>query len=323
MAKPTILREKVYIPSASEYDTARRKYLAFMGAKLSKKARNDGAYESNDYKTGYFFLRSPLLGYNDRVYYGYRSARRDWDFTGNTLAGLRVAFNLIYNPECDLVRGCRMETRKALVWNPEKGERETVESTAPIIKFGKYDCIWLNKEECEAAYAKGEKVAMQFWTLDLVAKAEPFDEKGDHNDYAKAEKLRAQCKKMFTKKELDQMVEVEMSSEDGYEKATPILETEETTEITETSDIHKIFELAAAGKLDIEELRTKLKEVVASERQKTDASAEKAQALFEEFDKEFKWLSDTLEKKKQKDKAYDELLVKLDNIKIGGEHESE
>ncbi len=224
MAKPTILREKVYIPSASEYDAARRKYLAFMGAKLSEKARNDGAGESDDYIAGYFFLRSPFLGSTDRVYCGHDDAARDWYYASASNAGLRVAFNLIYNPECDLVRGCRMETRKALVWNPENGKDETVESTAPIVKFGKYDCIWLNKEECESAYTKGETAVMQLWTLDLVAKAEPFAENDDHNDYAKAKKLRAQCESLFTEEELAEMVEVEMSSEDGYEKATPILE---------------------------------------------------------------------------------------------------
>ena len=319
MENPTLLREKVYIPSKSEYDAARRKYLAFMGAKLSEKARNDGAYESDDYKAGYFFLRSSFLGYLDRVYYGNSSATRFWYFTHDPLAGLRVAFNLIYNPECDLVRGCRMETRKARVWNSRKRQDKTVESTAPIIKFGKYDCIWLNKEECEAAYAKGEKVAMQLWTLDLVAKAEPFAENNDHNDYAKAEKLRAQCKKMFTKKELDQMVEVEMSSEDGYEKATPILETEETTEITETSDIHKIFELAAAGKLDEEGLRARLKEITAEMRKDENVTAKQAKALADEIVNETKWLEESIERNnafKQIDNAINGIDLSCNNEQV-------
>ncbi len=317
MEKPIILREKVYIPSASEYDAAREKYLAFMGAKLSEKARNDGAWASDDYKAGYFFLRSPLPGYTVKVFYGSRSATRIWRCTYDTNAGLRVAFNLIYNPQCDLVKGCRMETRKALVWNSENGKDETVESTAPIIKFGKYDCIWLNKEECEAAYAKGEKVAMQFWTLDLVAKAEPFAEKGDHNDYAKAKKLRTQCKSLFTEEELAKMVEVEMSSEDDYEKATPILETQDAAVNTEESEIHKLFAQVADGKMDEEDLRKALKRVSSDLRAKPDVTAEQAKALADEIVNETEWLEEAL----KINSAFNQVDNAIDNINLGGEDE--
>ena len=228
MENATILREKAYIPSSSEYYKAREKFLAFMGARLSDKARKGGASEHKDYKTGWYFSRTAMGALSEIFCISYDSAC-DWNYSYDYTAGLRVAFNLIYNPQSEVVKSCRIETRKALVYNPDTRERETVESTAPIVKFGNYDCIWLNKEECEAAYEKGEPCAMQLWTLDLVACAETFEH---GNDYGKAIKIRKQCESMFTEEQLAEMVEVKMSSEDGYKKATPILQYEDTVKNT-------------------------------------------------------------------------------------------
>lgn len=233
----TTIKTKAYIPSATEYDKYFSRFRAFMGARLSQKAKEKGAWKSYDYDKGYFFMRSALSGSSIRVWYGYDYGTRGWSFTCMTDAGLRVAFQTIYDPKSSLVKGSRKVTQKSLVYDEngkseytENGEIKKVTSTADIVKIGGIDCIWINKEECENGTAK----TMEFWTLDLIDKAEPFAEKGNHKDYAKATKLQEQCwtalTKNFTEEEKAMLVEVEMSSEDGYEKATPILEMENKIE---------------------------------------------------------------------------------------------
>ena len=159
---------------------------------------------------------------------------------------MRVAFKVIYNPDSSLVKGfrvigfrvkggCRTEKRTTLVGVPiTKFRREQIHvtSSAPIVKFGGKDCVWLNKEDCES----GKSKEMELWTLDLVETAVPFCKYGETNDFAKVTELIAQCDRVLkencTKEELDMIVPVEMSSEDNYEKTTPIYENEDDYDVS-------------------------------------------------------------------------------------------
>lgn len=239
---------KAYIPSASEYDNVWSKFRAYMGAKLSKKAKNNGTWENDTFKTGYFFLRSALVGSSNGVYYGNAGGTRASGYSGSNGAGLRVAFNLIYNPECNLVKGCKQEKRTAVVYEngdggpvyDGNGKTKEITSNGDIITLANgTKCLWLNREECE----RGEAKTMQFWTLNLVDCAVPFDENGNHNDWSKATKLQNQCenwlKENLSEEEKKMVVPVEMSDKNGYEKAT-ILDTE--TEIAIAKNSHLTIE---------------------------------------------------------------------------------
>lgn len=220
-----------YIPSAGEYDKHWDKFRAFIGAKLSAKAKKQGAYENDTYKNGWYFLRTPLAGSFNGVSYGIPDGTRVWNYTRIIDAGLRVAFQLIYNPECNLVKGCKTMTQTSKVWDDVKGKVYSgngkeikVTSEAPIIEFGGKKCIWLNKDECE----KGIDKTMKCWTLELIERAVPFDKDGNHNDFGKAKELIVQCesalKEGCSKEELDMLVKVRMRKEDNYVKCEPILD---------------------------------------------------------------------------------------------------
>lgn len=67
MSKNKSIVLDAYIASASEYDKYWSKFRAFMAGDVSEKARQNGAYESSDYKKGYNALRTPLAGSSSRV----------------------------------------------------------------------------------------------------------------------------------------------------------------------------------------------------------------------------------------------------------------
>ena len=243
------LKLDAYIPSKGEYEKYFDKFRAFMSADLSEKADEQGAYHGFRKGKGWYPLRSAMLSDSPEIFikergrivdrfplyspnsiaFGDEFGELDWFSSTIDRAGLRVAFKVIYNPNSSLVKGCRIEKRTTLVYDIKTGENINVTSSAPIVKFGNKDCIWLNKEGCE----NGKSKEMELWTLDLIEKAEPFDEDGYKrtNDFAKATELIAQCDRVLkencTKEELDMIVPVEMSSEDNYEKTTPIYENED------------------------------------------------------------------------------------------------
>ena len=223
-----------------------------MSADLSEKADEQGAYHGFRKGKGWYPLRSAMLSDSPEIFikergrivdrfplyspnsiaFGDEFGELDWFSSTIDRAGLRVAFKVIYNPNSSLVKGCRIEKRTTLVYDIKTGENINVTSSAPIVKFGGKDCIWLNKEDCES----GKSKEMELWTLDLVERAVPFDKKMGTNDFAKATKLIAQCDRVLkencTKEELDMIVPVEMSSEDNYEKTTPIYENEDDYDVS-------------------------------------------------------------------------------------------
>ena len=173
----TTLKLDAYIPSKSEYKKYFDQFRAFMSADLSEKAMAQGAFCSSNYKgKGMYPLRSPFSDSDSiahcenkphnylKIAYGHDFGDIGW-FLTPMYAGLRVAFKVIYNPDSKLVKDFRTEERTAL----KHGKKNI--SSAPIVKFGGKDCIWLNKEDCE----NGKSKEMELWTLDLVEKAVPFN----------------------------------------------------------------------------------------------------------------------------------------------------
>lgn len=58
--KETVIRAKAHLPFESDFDKYFSRFRAFMGAKLSQKAKENGAWENSDYDKGYFFMTSAL-----------------------------------------------------------------------------------------------------------------------------------------------------------------------------------------------------------------------------------------------------------------------
>ena len=230
----TTLKLDAYIPSKGEYKKYFTKFRAFMSADVSENAKEEKAFCSSEFKgKGWYRLRSPVSSSADSIYCGDECGCLNYESYDDLFAGLRVAFKIIYNPNSSLVKGCRIEKRTTLVYKKAKKNTINVTSSAPIVRFGGKDCIWLNKEDCES----GKSKVMELWTLDLIERAmsfddtEPFGLHEETNDFAKAKKLIKQCDRVLkencTKEEIDMIVPVQMSSEDNYEKTTPIYENED------------------------------------------------------------------------------------------------
>jgi len=224
---------KAYIPSSQEYNFYSKEFKAFMAAMLSKKAKKNDAYMSDTYNSGYYFLRTCVPEFADKVYIGNYNCSKNYASTHMKAAGLRVAFQLVYNPKSKIVKHCKIKSKKSLVFINSKPKPETkqIKSKAPIVKFGGKECIWLNKKECES----GKDKTMKLWTLELIDCAVPFSKNGKHNDFGQATELIEQCESELLKKckqkELDMLVKVKMSKEDNYNKVEPIFEKEKEKNI--------------------------------------------------------------------------------------------
>ncbi len=321
------LLELAYVPSASEYDKYFKKFRAFMPADVSAVANKQGAWVSDNYKgKGYFPMRSPLPGSSNGVCYGIDYGFRVCGgFSKHDDAGLRVALNLIYDPQCNLVKGCKTLTQTSLVYDKQTGDDIKVTSTAPIITVDGTKFIWLNKEECENGTAK----TMELWSLELVERAEAFDEAGDHNDYAKSEKLRAQCNRFVEDlaqkdaefKEL--LVPVKMSSEDDYETAIPQLPKAKEMQVQKDKELQdngvkSLFEKLLNNTIDEDGLRDALKEICEQKRALDSSTKEDAILLGEEISKCAEWYEKQLENKNSKDKAFNDTISAIDNLTLGG-----
>ncbi len=218
----------VNLPSEADYQEIIKKFPAFASASLSAKAKKDGAYENSNHKAGYYFTRtaSPDSSHEVQAVLDFSSLFCD----GSRLygVGLRVALQIIYNPDNSLVKSCKEVSRTAEVWDKEKRKFVKTTSKAPVVTFGKKDYIWLNKDECE----KGKEKTMRLISLELIARAKPFDKTGSTNDYGSeaAKELREQCQdealEFATREEKKLLVKVRLSEKDGYEKAEPILKKE-------------------------------------------------------------------------------------------------
>lgn len=223
----SVLKLDAYIPSCSEYIKYQKKFPAFMSANLTKTAIKQGLKPNKFYKGKRWFpLRSIQSKETKRIWLGSSNGNLSSNYSHIHNTGLRIAFNIKYNPENSIVKNCKLQKRTTNILNYSLEVDENITSVAPIVKFGKHDCIWLNKEDCEC----GKANFMELWTLDLVEKALPFSKVNEEPDFKNAHNLIEQCeialKMNCTKQELDMIIPTEFNSEDCYEKANPILNLE-------------------------------------------------------------------------------------------------
>lgn len=227
------LKLDAYIPSLSEYKKYKEKYPAFMSADLSKFAKKQFT-SKGDYKGKCTFpLRSIRSNDTKRFWFGSANGNLTTNYSYTKSTGLRVAFNIKYDPGDTIVKKCKLQKRTTNVLDYNTEDNKKVTSVAPIVKFGKLDCIWLNKEDCES----GKANYMELWTFDVLERALPFSKFNEEPNFGKAKNLLFQCeialKMNCSKKELDMIIPTEFNSEDNYEKATPILNLEKNIDVYE------------------------------------------------------------------------------------------
>ena len=247
--------------------------------------------------------------------YGSPNGNCGWRDQCDTYIGLRVSFQLIYNPENSIAKSCKTKTQTSSVWD---GYEHKVTDEAPIVMFGGKECIWLNKEEC----GSGKDKTMKLWTLELVDCAKPFYKNGketSHNDFGKAKELLEQCESALvegcTKEELDMLVTVKMSKEDGYEKAEPILE---KAKESEEKTVESLFKALLNNEIDEEALRNGLKEISKAEREKEGSSEETAKALETKITEQAKQFNEKLAEREKVSSAFDNVDKSIDDLKLGG-----
>ncbi len=305
---------KAYIPGEEEYQECFKKFPAFMSAKLSERAKKEEtfAYGNN----GYFPMRTSSHEPNRIICVNYNGSRIP-QIAKMPNAGLRVAMQVMYTPESSIVKSTKNLKRVSTLY----GDQE-VTNEAPIVTFGKNEYIWFNKEECEA----GKDATMKLCSLNLLAKAVPFEkdmEKGDYADFARATELQEQALQVATEncteEELEMIVPVKMSDKDEYATAEPILpelKKEETVE--EKKSVEGLFNDLASGKIDEETLRTELKKISKEEREKEGASEETAKALKEKIAEQAKIFNEALKEKEKIEKSFDDVDKSIDDLQLGG-----
>lgn len=238
-----------------------KKFPAYASAPLSAQAKADGAVESVAYKTGEYSLKNAVPGAPriKRVSYAgnvidvfFRSVLRAY-------AGVRVALLLIYNPKCNLVKGCQRKIRIAEICN---GEIAVERSEASIVKYAGNEYIWLNKTECES----GQEKTMKLVSVELLAKEKSFSPT-EENDYANATELRKQIVhetfKNASVEELGMIVPVRVTSEDNYDSATPIIVRKE---------VRELFNRCIQGDMSIEKLKIGLHALMNQECERNNAT---------------------------------------------------
>ncbi len=263
MSKITL---NAYIPSISEFDEVWKNFPAFVNAELSEKVKKENVWEFDEYNKGSFFLRNSFNGKDCKVAFGLFNGTRNYSYSDHNHAGLRVAFNLLYNPKSYLIKRCKTERRKSLIYENKDaspvynlgGQNKKVTSRAPIIPLENgTKCIWLNKEECDKEVSE----VMKLWTLDLVEKATPFSKYLNFKDFGQAKNLHEQCEAWLENNlscvEKSMVVQVEMSDQDNYDKATPILKnikekakTYIDTNNIDFSEVKQVFIAYKKGEID-------------------------------------------------------------------------
>lgn len=220
MAKITT---KAYIPSVKEYETLKGKYPAFAIKRPNEKALIAGVFKGANWdQQCSFLLRTAneklIPTAKDSVMVGHLTGTLDSVYSNNAETGLVVAISVIYDPTSDVVRSCRTQGQDSLI--SIRGKQEWIASDAPVVEFGGIRYVWLNKEECE----NGTCQVMSLISVDVLDKALPVSHDGSHSDFTKADTLHAQCEitafENATDEEMEMVVPVEISNEDGCEKLT-------------------------------------------------------------------------------------------------------
>ena len=220
MAKTNV---KAYIPSAEEYKQLKEKYPAFAVKRPNEKALIAGVFKGANWDNQCSFL---LRTANEKLIPTAKNSVKVGHLTGTIASvyssdaetGLVIAISVIYDPTSDVVKSCREQGQDSFVDDGYK--KKWIASDAPVVKFGGIRYVWLNKEECET----GSCQVMSLISVEVLDKALPISHNGSHSDFTKAETLQAQCEiiafENATEEELEMVVPVEISSEDGCEKLT-------------------------------------------------------------------------------------------------------
>ena len=222
MAKTTV---KAYIPSLKEYRELKSKYPAFAAKQATQKAEQNGvSFSINWNNQCSYFLRTPWTipgknePTNDSITIGHITGKEGIGFPENNQTGLVIALTLIYNSSSDIVKKCKFIEKCSYVDNG--ANREQLWSEAPVVMFGGNEYVWLNKEECE----QGKSQIMTLISVEVLEKALPISNDASHNDFTQAKTLQSQCDivafENATDEEMEMVVPVEMTSEDGCEKLT-------------------------------------------------------------------------------------------------------
>lgn len=210
-----------FIPSKEEYQKYKYKFPAFMKPKLSKNKNWFNVDPQNKQINGWFILRSSskkshelLICSGDEI--------REFNYTNHSryTVGLRIAFKLKYNPNSSIFKSIQYKSSSIYIYEEKTNKEKKIINTAPILTFGKHECIWLNKEECENELND----IMDLWTLDLVDNVFYYDFEEQHIDsFEKAKDLIQACnnilKQNCSQEELDMLLKVKLNKKDDFEHA--------------------------------------------------------------------------------------------------------
>ena len=203
-----------YTRSWSEYYELCKKFPAWASLPISDRAKKQGV------KRGYSLLRT--IGKPNTLFaVDPGSFNRPSGYYSDGHIGETRSFQLVYEPQSEIVKSMQTEEHEAALGRSEEGQcyTENYKSSAPIVKFAGNKYIWINKEECEA----GKDKYMHIYSAEITELAEPVED--CHYDYGVAIKLRNQNDRIAfqnaTAEELAMVIPVEMSSEDDYSKVTP------------------------------------------------------------------------------------------------------
>lgn len=229
-----------YAPSVKECKKHNEKFESLSVKKATMQAQNDGAYVSlflDRNGNGLFHTRT---AYTDSINLVW-SVLSDGDFAARSSAqkdtGACLGISVVYDPESRLVRNSIKRDFIRHAYNINNREQaglweEVTDRNVPIVTFGDHEYIWYNKEECES----GENPLMDLVILDMPECAKPFEPSGRYNDYALATEQHEQYNRIAlqgtNEEERNLLVQMSFSSNDRYEKGTPVY-TKEQEEIIE------------------------------------------------------------------------------------------
>ena len=211
-----------HLPSINDLRICNKKFEAFTSASASQTALEQGlTVNERTNNASYFLSNSTTLEPGMAIICNHDSLTL-FASTHSNDNGLRVAMQLIYDPDSTIVKSCvEVEKTTKIRDSYSSSQYKTVTSKAPVITFGKKQYIWLNKEECE----NNSERTMRCISLELVEKAVPFSEKSN-NDFVKAHKIHSQCERVVTEdctlEELEMLVSVKMNNKDRCRTAEPI-----------------------------------------------------------------------------------------------------
>ncbi len=211
---PTDITLKAYIPSHKEYLSIfdSEIFRPYIFSKVSEQALKNGLKPSYEC-FGNYLLRDYFQTRNFRYINGSGAFKVG---ANPNEVGIRLAFQVKYNESSPAYQKW-LETKK------ERVKQDKSNTNEDILKFGGYDCLWLNEVDC----ALGKSKTMQLITLDIIDIVGTFKAKSKTSMFGIATDLHKHCEELLfkncTQAELDSIVPVKFTLLDFYEHAVPIL----------------------------------------------------------------------------------------------------